>query len=332
MPLFKDPYQTTTGRIITGIRAIETAIQEAIIKDNLNTVNLGVYPIGENQAIFVTGELLSENQIPPFIHPISIKNNHTNYVCSDLRLFVKKIDDYSTSSNVADRIRNSTEYNFAVSRAVLSLKWISGQTTELKTALIFAATVFSSWISETVAKAFALDYRDQTVLNILSHFYYQSLFLDKTEFDEDDRQRLAIHTIKATGAPSALVFSVFDKIDRIESIEDLCRLAITILENARLRNFNFPVLLTLLRNSWFAANAKEVLSVSLEHPPTWLAIVYTALSERTYKNSMLAKLAERLGKRGVSDSFMSSFGNMIREQKDRVSTEDITELDIRDFN
>ena len=60
-------------------------------------------------------------------------------------------------------------------------------------------------------------------------------------------------------------------------------------------------------NTWFGANAKEILAVALEHPPTWLSLVYIALKERSYKNTSLAKIALRYALNKGGNDFIRSF-------------------------
>lgn len=309
MSIFKDSYQTTVGSI-SVTKQIEHAIKEAIIKDNINNVNLDVNNKQEYKPIFITGAYSSENDIPLFTHPITINFKNVNYVCTDVRLYVTKnapIDEINSS------VKNRTEFNFAKSRGILNLVWLNNGVNSIKNSLGFAGIVFSAWLSETISKTYALDFKDQTVLAIVTSLYYQSLFIDGSELDDDTKQRLAVHTIKATKAPAQMVFEVFDKIKSFSSIEDYCSTVKEVLENVRMKDFNLAMLLTIVRNSWYGTNSKEIISVALEHPPTWCAIVYTALNERTFKNSMIYRIAERFGKRGASDEFVDSYVTLVKD-------------------
>ena len=310
MSMFTDGYQTTVGSMFVT-KNIETAIKESIIKDGLDNVNLGVSNNGKVKPIFITGSYNSESEIPLFTHPITIFNFRGNdYLCTDLRLFVKKD---SPVHEIEKNIKNRTEYNLAKSRAVLNLIWLNEGTSGMRIALSFAGSVFSTWLSEAISRTFALDFKDQTTISVITDFYYQTLFSDDKVFDEDFKQKAAIHTIKATNSTSALVFEIFDQIEVMSSIEDYCEYVKKITENVRLKDFNLAVLLTIVKNSWYGANAKEMLSVALEHPPTWNAIVYTALTEKTYRTSNIYKIAERLGKRGVSDEYLKHYVAMVTE-------------------
>lgn len=309
MSKFQDSYETTVGSAV-DLKRTKIAIQESIIKDGLKDRDLKVVKIGEWQPLFITGTRSSEAEIPLFTHPITIlTHTREKVLCGDLRLFVRKD---TPIDNIWSGVKNLTEFNFAYQRSILSLLWLEGDGSKIKTGLQFAAVVYSAWLSEIVAKTYALDFKDQTVISIVSNLFYQSLF-DNVEalVGEQDKQRMAIIASKATRAPAELVFEVIDKIEELHTIDDYCKAIQNCVENVRLKDFNLATLLTIIRNSWYGTNSKEIISVALEHPPTWACIVHTALAERTYKSSTIYRIAERFGKRGGADEYMSNFSLLL---------------------
>lgn len=320
--LYTDSYQTTVGAAFV-MKSVETAIKQAIIKDSIDRVTLNVKDQGEFKPLFITGVFPSEGDIPLFTHPISVMSlDRKRYLCTDLRLYVRKDTDIQ---HLEQGVKNITEFNFIKSRAVLNLLWLNHQQSVIKNSLLFGASVFSHWLSDTITRGFALDFKDQSTINVICAFYYLTLF-DNEEFTQEYKERLAVHTIKAAKVPAEFALSIIDKIDQLYSINDLVNTIIAITENVRLKQFNLAVLLTMIKNSWYGTNVKEILAVSLEHPPTWLAVVYACLSERTYKNSMIFKLAEKLGKRGLADEYMANYRNLIEEQL-KAANEDLVILD-----
>lgn len=326
MTMFKDCYETTVGSVHVT-KSIVVAIREAMIKEGLDQNNLGIKEIDGVKAVFITGYHSSETQIPLFAHPITVKNSQgKTCVCADIRLFVRKD---TPLDNIEKSIKSLTEFNFTKSRLVLSMLWVTGREEKIKNSLQFAGTVYAAWLSETISKSFALDFKDQTILNIISHYFYLSLFQDKDEYDKEDKERMALQTIKALNAPSAMVFDVYDRVGKLNNIEDYCNEIVRILENVRLKQFNLAVLLTIIGNSWYGTNAKEIIKVALEHPPTWVAVVWTALNERTFKNSLIYRIAERFGKRGASAEFLTAYQHLVTEFIQ--PKEDHTALIYRDF-
>lgn len=324
MSLYKDSYETSVGAMLVS-KPIRTAILEMNIK--IMPEFLDVKYEGDVKPQFITGTRMEEDHVPLFTHPITVLSaNHGSYLATDLRLFVRKD---ALPGNIESSVKNLTEFNFAKSRAILNLIWVNSGIGRIKNSLQFASVVYSAWLSEIISKTYALDFGDKTTVSVIASFFYQTLFLDKNEYDEEDRMKMASHTIMATKVPSDRVLAIFDKIDKMSNIEDMCRYIVEIVQNVRLKGFNVPMLLTLVKNSWYGTNSKEIISVALEHPPTWAAIVYSALTERSYKNSTIYRIADPLGKRGGSDEFLRNYVGMVKETK-AVSMES-EPLVIRDF-
>lgn len=323
--MFVDSYSTSMGSMY-NVKPVIHAIQESIIQDNLTSMSLGVLENGGIKPVFITGSFSSEDKIPLFTHPISIFNfNGNSYLCTDLRLFIRKGDMFE---DIEKRIRNTTEYDFAKSRAVLNLVWIAEGAGSIKNDLRFCEVVYAAWLSQVISRAFALDFKDQTIVSIMASLFYQSLFGDIDSLSEEDKHKLTVHTMETTKAPSDLVKEVVNKIKPFKDIHDWCEQLNTVLENVRFTKFNAAVLLNAISTSWYGQNAKEILAVSLEHPPTWCAMVYTALKQRTYKNSMVYQVAERMGKRGAADQFLTSYMMLVRQ---RVTLEGMGYPEIPDF-
>ena len=325
MPMFVDSYSTSMGSMY-NVKPVIHAIQESIIQDNITSMSLGVLENGGIKPVFITGSFSSEDKIPLFTHPISIFNfNGNSYLCTDLRLFIRKGDMFDY---IEKRIRNTTEYDFAKSRAVLNLVWIAEGAGSIKNDLRFCEVVYAAWLSQVISRAFALDFKDQTIVSIMASLFYQNLFGDIDSLSEEDKHKLTVHTMETTKAPSDLVKEVVNKIKPFKDIHDWCEQLNTVLENVRFTKFNAAVLLNAISSSWYGQNAKEILAVSLEHPPTWCAMVYTALKQRTYKNSMVYQVAERMGKRGAADQFLTSYMMLVRQ---RVTLEGMGYPEIPDF-
>lgn len=321
MSIFNDSYQTTVGSMLVT-KQIETNILKAIVSGVVG--GLGIADTGLYKPLYITGYNPDDSDIPLFTHPITInnfrfRNEVHNYLCTDLRFYLgKKVNTVDGNPDNLETIKEAigsrtTEFDFAINRSIMNLIWLNGGIKNIQHNLGFAGVVFSAWLSDIVAKTFALDFKDQTTLAIITSYYYQSLFINDHVIDEDHKQKMAIHTIKVTKAPSEFVFKVFDKIGSMNNIDDYCANVRKVLENVRLDKFNSEVLLNQIRNSWFGINAKEILAVSIEHPPTWCAIVYTALNERTYKNSVIYRIAERHNKQGVGDEFLRNYMSMTKE-------------------
>lgn len=324
MSIYKDAYMTSIGSMYPT-RQLEVAIKESLIKDQgLQDESLGLVNNGEYRAIFITGKFSSETDIPLFTHPITINNfQGKNFLVTDLRLFLGK---YTWDSKIDTLIKNRTDFNFAKSRAMLNLIWLNEGSSVLKNNLSFAANVFSAVVSETISRAFALDYNDLITIGVVAEIYYYSLFVDSESLSDDDKQKIVVHIIRSGKIRADYLYDIMDKLGPMKDLSGFCDNVVSVIENVRLSKFNSAILLSILANSWYGTNAKEIISISLEHPPTWIALVYTALSEKTFKSSAIFKSADRLGKRGVAEQFSSAYSALVKNH-----TLAIEELVIRDF-
>lgn len=315
MSIYKTPYETTIGSGLVT-HSIEHSIKEAFIKDMLQDNNLDVITSLEFKPVFITGYRSSESNIPFFAHPLAIENyKGLDFICSDIRPFIKQAD-YDVN-NI--QFRNQTEFNLAKHRLILNLAWLSGASEQIHSTLDLPAEVFAGWLSDVLAKNFALDPKDQLTIFVATLYYYHSLFSSQSFLSDDNLQSIAFHTIKVSKATSQFVTDVFSQItETIKKlhikqfgIQEYCLVIRTVVENVRLDKLNAGILITLTGNSWYGLNGKEILAVSLEHPPSWCAMVYAALTQKTYKHSLIAKVGERFTKGTRLKDFTLAFETLI---------------------
>lgn len=314
-----DSYQTCYGQN-THTKPIVQAITEAMIRDYISTQSIDMRKMGDFNPIFVIGIGTSEKDIPLFAHPINVFYKGENYVVSDLRMIL-------SAETVADRpnddeylygrrIRNRTEYEFIVVRQALQLHWMANPKSAFASATRFAAVAYAETLTAAIARFAALEIEDQYRLKAVLHYFYQLLHIEKTP-TEDELEKMTIHTIKATGLPAAEVDRIFAAIEKsggFKDIHDLCE-KLGELVSIRLKGFSFATLLTLVANAWYGINAKEIIAVSLEHPPTWVAIARTSLAHNTYKSTAVYRTVERLGrssKHGLPE-FITNIAGLVQE-------------------
>lgn len=311
MSIYRTGYDTTIGSGLVT-HSIEHSIKEAFIKDMLQDQNLDVITSLEFKPVFVTGYSSSESNIPFFAHPLAIENyKGFDFICSDIRPFVKQ-GDFDINNL---QIRNQTEFNLAKYRLILNLAWLSGSIEQIHTTLDLPTEIFAGWLSDVLAKNFALDPKDQLTVFVTTLYYYHSLFSSQSFLTDDNIQSIAFHTIKVSKSTSQFVTDIFSKItETLKSlnvkqfgIQEYCLVIRAVLENVRLDKLNAGVLITLTGNSWYGLNGKEILAVSLEHPPSWCALVYAALTQKTYKHALITKVAERFTKGTRLKDFTQAF-------------------------
>jgi hypothetical protein len=309
MSFFKTAYDTTVGRGFVSKKIVDSIRELLIVSPPQGILNNDQNKSSNDKLLyaFITGRPVVEANIPSFAHPIEVVTLHPlkqEYLAIDVRPFVRVLEN---NGEVSVAIKNKTEYTLARARLAMAKIWMTSGPDALSGFSTLPCSIFSSWISENVRHRFVLDPADQLKMAIVAAFYYQTLFVPDCEFSAEQREQFNAVCIRALKAPAKIVFETTDKITKLENISDFCETVKVILENPRLENFNAGLLITILKNTWFGTNSAEMLGVSLEYPPTWISLVYASMSERTYRDSNLAKIAERYSKRNADNFFTRGF-------------------------
>jgi len=255
--------------------------------------------------VFLYGLSDIEKDIAPFNHPII--NVEAKWIALDLRQ-VTKLD----SNRENYEVRNDNEYNLAIQRFVLSGMWFIGKQSSIYS-LKFPHFAYATWLSDNLVKRFGLDLNNQIQLRVLALIYYAKLFTN--DFSEDDFNKLVIRLKEDIIVPS-LLEEVYSKITKLDTIDDFCNACYEVTGNIRLKNLDYNVLISILSNNWIGINGKELILLALDHPPTWISIVYGALTQRSFKKNYVTNVVEKNNKRGSADDFLKSLIYMTREYKD----------------
>lgn len=314
MAIFKTAYDTTIGSS-ENLKDINLKLKESFITDMIYEKNLG-YDISPNYKLcFIDGSDHSEEYIPQIVHPLLFEHASNKFICTDIRLFVNPRQ--FEPGSVIPHVKNYSEFNLSVDKAALLTMWLDGYIEPMKTDLDFGGVIFANWMSDTIAKRFALDGRDQLLLMAVSFIYYQTLFTNDVKPSDELKESAYIKLTSLMKLPREIIEFVLTKELSFADINDFCYTVKLVLENIRLKDFNLGILVTLISNSWFGVNAGKTLSVALEHPPTWLALIGVVLNYKGYKNTAIAKTIERVSKRGGADQFMNAYKNILSFKREQ---------------
>ena len=297
--ILKQPYEFRSLKLINNSQLINNinkyiTIDYVYIKEKeklklktFNDLHLTLNPV------ILYGLSDIEKDIPAFSHPVV--NLENKWIALDLRQYVKV-------ENGNYEIRNESEYNLALHRFILTGMWYVGKQNNLYS-LKLGHFAFASWISDNLVRKFGLDLNNQIQLKALGLIYYSKLFTD--EFTTDDFSKLVIRSKEDIITPN-LLEEIYSKVDKLETIDDFCEACYKVTDNVRLKGLDYSVLMTILSNNWIGSTGKELTLLSLEHPPTWLSLVFASLTQRSFKKNFIATVVEKINKRGKGDEFISS--------------------------
>jgi len=280
--MYRNPYQTTTGKNYL-LDKIITQLEESYIRSEL------LYISTENGNIYiVTGQ--NEN-VPSFTHMINVELIGSEKTISviDGRQFTR-----NKSNDSGFTITSSVDFNMAVLRAKLELS-SDVDFTDLYTAGDLPLWVYTQWVSETISGRLGLDPESQLNVAILAAALYVSNHTVEQEWEDTVLARIITKVARVTNIPAARVLETLDGVKYIKNIREFIEYCYLHVDNSRIKTLNVGLVIQLLTSGsgWRGANAQEIIAASLEHAPTWHAVMYAAVDDRSYSKSRLTNYIKR---------------------------------------
>jgi hypothetical protein len=190
-------------------------------------------------------------------------------------------------------IRDHSEYDFQMSRAKLQVLWQDEYFPRLDIlrAGDLVPITFTNWISRTLASNRNLDPEQQRNATVVCAYYYANLFYTATEFDDRERLKTVQQIARWTRIPATDVMNLVDQLPYMPDLESFVAGLKKVVQTPRIEQIDRSFLYNLLGNGWFGQHAKETVCVSLEHPPTFTALVLGGLQLRSYQKATISKIA-----------------------------------------
>lgn len=279
MAIFNTAYDTTVmqgyplNEFVTGV---------------LKSINLGRCQKAKENLWVVTDGTLA----PPFSHPIHLIDNTTG-VARDLGMAIdaRALVKPGVGGRVDVRVRDRTNYDLLAVRADLTYKWITGDKKLISRVTPKMMNIYSYWLSGNIARRFALDPGDIAKLQIICAVYWQSLFIASNQWDERFIDECMVQLTQVMRTRVDFLRSVIQDIQPMTDIKSLTDTIKTVTDSVRLKDLTPGVLISIIASTWMGNNKAEILAVAVEHPPTFLSLIYAAINEALYRRVGLAKVA-----------------------------------------
>lgn len=312
--MYKSPYDTTYLQLQrTNLTLLINKVSEAKITTNQfhEALSPGKKPVLDIPLLTIVPGLA---EIPPFIHPITIEEtSKRKTVIVDTRNSMRLQRDGDVS------IQSLLDYNFSVARGILQCLWNDeNERVAVRNVGIIPMRLFARWITNNISIRRSLTLDAQLRVSIISAYFYFSLFTSPDDYHmaDADLSRCVSNIAKATFADAKMVYDIIGDnpkqmtIPLLMNVGEFCNALVNHSQSLSLENMDSSFLYTVTGGSWFGANSREILAVALEHPPTWLAIVYTAAYERGYRNTSIGRMVQDLRK-DDSEEFVNILNGLL---------------------
>jgi hypothetical protein len=295
MPIFRTAYDTLAchGFILDKIRH---PLEEAYVRGVLA-------PIENSTAkrLVGSGDTLTDH-IPSFDHPMAIAGDNwvdpnrgphepRLTVVGDLRRF-GRYDQHQKTFVV--KVRN--DYGFQLTRTILNQIWLDSAPSTLANCSPLPMKLYGVWISDAIARRYALDPQEKLRLQVLSSIFYAGLFYDI--HDHWDKNRIAMQVKRAVNVDPKFIFEMLEYVPKpISGLLEFVEIVKEAIDTVRLKDLNHGILYAVLKNTWYGVNQDGTVAVALEHPPTWLAMLYASITDRSYSKSQVTDMLLNWDKR-----------------------------------
>tara|TARA_B100000929_G_scaffold100901_2_gene79669 strand:- start:10628 stop:11545 length:918 start_codon:yes stop_codon:yes gene_type:complete len=283
---------------------IKRAIELALIEDELFQLKT---PDTGKEVKGVWGVSTLNEDIPAFSHPFRAELEGNPFYFVDTRAYIQVERDGSK------RYTNVADYRFQIIRAVLNQHWEEEPRDLINTGEL-GPLIFCRWLSEAISRRLGLGPTEQARIMTVTLFFWHSLFRRPEDaFDEKEKMRILTKLNQISSIPTTLSMEIVDDIEVMPGLEVYVDTLKRVVGSARLESLNPALLFAMLGGSWFGLNAKETIAVATEHPPTFLAIVLSALESRSYRKSVLGRLVYDNDKRDRGKTFSRSVYQIIQQ-------------------
>ena len=288
-----DVYQTTACKGYRLDNIYESLKAELITFDNI--VDLTVNDRLVNGVKLLVGEA---SHISSFSHPIIVSGSNESFIVVDVRRLVRSTNE--TLGNY--KVQSPPDFDLLILRARIMLVALRGNMETLMDFDPLPATIFARWVNNALAFKMGLNMYEQNVIVVLGIIYYFKLFSSDVKAED-----LILFINRNTYIDNENINDIIDVEDldiSLNSLSGFIEVLKLKVPNVRMEKLSIPLLLASLTYGWRGSDAKEVMAVCLEHPPTWIGCLTVAIKDKNFKHSPISKVVKNYTRKNKDKEFL----------------------------
>lgn len=309
-----DPYNTSYGSLL-NILPIKNKIMKYIIDAGSYNLNYDYTNMDNHKLVIITGKNSAEKELPIWSFPILMEAiNGDKIVAIDIRKYVKNVtEDFM---NISDIAKDTGSITFLTLAARYVGELDAGNYGLVKNIERSIVSAFSIWLSDSLNSAIMLNPVEKVKLEVICAFYGYRLFMeDSIKLSDIETMKIKISKTKLSLPMTIKAISeIVNKLDyKLNSLDDLVRNILLGLDSEKLDVINKNVLLSTLSNSWYGVGAGETVMIAVENLPLLISLIYSAISNKSYKRSKIATILNRNNRKINGKTMISNINIFINE-------------------
>lgn len=282
MAIFYSPYETTIGSKFNTDRS-QTAIRQSL------GLNYPWMKINEaNKTVFIYPNPV----VPTFSHPLTIETvKGLTYTFCDLSSFIRERQEGEYV------IANKPLFSLQTIRTVLTSDLINNGTRSIKSLSPNVVKTYVDLITSSLSMAFSLNNEEVLALRALSGWMYYSMLHSDPYAGDLEFDALVAKLAREINIPSSFLYRYLDQ-EFYRNVGDFLEKIRQKISNPAVEKINEGLFYTVIAknlnaNVWIGLEKQEILAMSVEHIPTFVATLVICLSEQVFKNAGLTKMTLR---------------------------------------
>ncbi len=282
MAIFYSPYETTIGSKFNTDRS-QIAIRQSLgLKYPWMKINEA------NKTVFIYPNPV----VPTFSHPLTIETvKGLTYTFCDLSSFIRERQEGEYV------VANKPLFSLQTIRTVLTADLINNGTRSIKSLSPNVVKTYVDLITSSLFMAFSLNNEEVLALRSLSGWMYYSMLHNDPYAGELEFDALIAKLAREINIPSSFLYRYIDQ-EFYKNVGDFLEKLRQKITNPAVQKINEGLFYTVIAknlnaNVWIGLEKQEILAMSVEHIPTFVATLVICLSEQVFKNAGLTKMALR---------------------------------------
>lgn len=255
------------------------------------------HPITDGKEVVVFTQQTPEiNEYPILDHPLVIQNGMRKVIVADGRPFLRWEAKTQTSF-----IYNLPGCIFTMVRSILMYDWVNTQDrNDIETKSSWAGSLYANYVADIIIRLTGVNIMYRDTVRIVAADMWFHLHRDEDSRVGIEDEIVALHYM--LNLHPEVIGEVLVNLPVPKNLAGLVA-NIAALGEPRLVGLTIPSVMSALSGGWMGSNGRVILSVALDHPPTWCAVAYMAATEKMFSKSALGTAAKVYKHR--SESFIS---------------------------
>lgn len=311
-----DPYSTSYGSILNTDK-VKKELQKYLITTPLRNLNYEYITNKDIKLVIITGCVLEEKELPIWDMPLLIEDIKGNkHICVDLRKYVKTVDQQPLK--VSEIFKDKSACTFILSAALFMADLAADEFAEYRKHFNTITLAYSFLISYLVDVVIKLNPVEKVETEIMIA-YLANLMLSPSPKDEEyvpaiiARLSTAKFSLPVNKKTIENVVKLYVP-NKVVTIKDLVNGIKMTLPQEKGDLITDGILINTMSNIWYGPGSNETLLMGAECMGIWMALVYSALSDQTYKRSRLATILDKFSRNLNSKDFVKAMDLVIENK------------------